>query len=258
MTNLNKKSIFTVLYLLFLVTGLSACRFGNYADPYKNFNGATFKSLDLYHTHAVGFETRVYLAVNPSDPNSAIISKTNSNTPLVYIPSDILSVFTDPVYFGVFTDKTLPQVFINISGDLSNPFQTLLGTDGKIDYASGYDPNGWYRLWRSPTCGTQMEDVHQGVFDNSRPDTYVFSDGTKSTIKGDLSFSIQTVRYFTGNCLSDFTELATCYLNGSGCSSSQLKAAITLFDLHVKAGLINLATDDLSKIKGLEYTVKYE
>ncbi len=249
------KGIGTGVTVLGFTATLCSCHFGNYSDPYTPISQpATFSTTDLYQTHAASLSATVSRSVDINDDTIIPTNTTNNNSPMIAMPAAILDTFTSPVFYLVPTDKTKPPEFANI--DLSSGIQTGSLVNNAVSYSTNDD--SYYRFLTSPNCGIQSKITQSATVDTSHPDTYTFSDGSTLPVKGSLTFTITYSSNFIGDCSADLSSLATCYLNGAGCSSTMLKLATETFDLYVRAGVLNLATDDLSQIKGLEFTAKYD
>ena len=256
MTNLKMNFTHTSLGLLIgICTTLSGCRFGNYSDPYLPLpQPPTYSVTDLYQTHARTLAAKVYTSSDINDDSITPTATSNPNAPLIAMPSEILSTFTSPVYYLVPVDTTLSPEFANLS--LSSGLATGSIVNNAISYTEN-DPDTWYQFLNSPNCGIRTQVSHVGTVD-THATTYTDSDGSTYPIKGGLTLTMTYTQWFIGDCASDLNALATCYLNGSGCSSDTLTKANQTFDLYVRSGLIHLGSDDLSQIKGLEFTTEYD
>jgi hypothetical protein len=246
---MNKQNFSRFLAVIITISPfLGSCRFGNHSEQAKPLNQSNYKSVEMFFTEPKTLQTRVYLN-SLSGPSSQVNTVA---APLSAIPSSILNTFTDPHYFATMKDPTKSPLFIGINQN--SYIDTTMDADGNIgsEYLSGV-----VQFWRNPDCLTQVQILQEGTFDRSHPGSVVFSDGSQATVSGRLNLDFSYSRIIAGDCSADLTELANCYINGSGCSTDQLNAAHNLFDLYVKqSGAMKI--EDAVKLKALEYVVHFE
>ena len=238
------KKLFHIFALGVLLTLMTGCRFGNYAEaPKPNFK-ETYKSIDLYFTQPKKLTTTVVFNDNTSH--------VNATAPLVSIPTSVRNTFTNPTYFAIPIDpKSLPM-FVGLNQ--TSYVSTQIDANGKVadDFLSTATT-----LWTNPNCKTQIELIQNGAFDLTRPGTVTYSDGSVSPVKGHLSLTFSYLRVISGDCQADLQELVNCYSSGTGCTNDQLNAASNLFDLYIRqTGVLSIA--DAIRVKGLAYEVQFE
>jgi len=242
---------------ILLLTTISGCRFGNYSEPPKPLaKAADYQSIEMFFTTPKSFATRVVLN-SLSGPDMVIQS--NANAPMSSVPSSILNVMTDPVYFAVPSNPNSYPIF----RDNRDTISLITETDSAGNIALDYIPSdGPYVLWDNPNCITNFQITQTGSFDRSNPGQVQYENGTIAKVAGNVSMTYTFTRVIdsingTSNCDADLTRLATCYNDGTGCSSEELSASRSLFDLFVRqTGVLKI--EDAAKIKGLEYIVHYE
>ena len=238
------------LLILLLLTP-SACRFGNYSEPPKNNNTSIYSTIQLYLTEPSQLQTVVIY-------NDATPTSSNSNAPLAAIPSSVMNVFTDPVYYAVPTDTKQLPLFADINQ--SHSLSTAVDKNGVIKYE--YD-SSIVTLWKNPKCVTQVQMFQEGSFDKTHGAGTVltFPDGSTSKTAGRLNLTFTYLRVIDGGatqeCSQDLQYLAQCYQTGTGCTSDELKSANALFDLYVNRGGV-LKIEDVTKIKALAYIVHFQ
>jgi len=230
---------------------LSGCRFGNYAEPPKGVKN--FDSIELFTARLHKLET---FALFQDDSETH-----NLNAPLSAVPGTILDNFTNPVYLAQPTSTPGVKLFIGLSqtdcmlnpanssciGTIVNPDDTITVSTGSEDQQFGSDPACLMNL--------QMQQI--GSLDRSHPGTITYSDGSTGTISGDLLLEFRLIRNFTANCSGILQRLATCYTDGSGCSTDELYWSSQLFDLYVRqTGALRI--EDASRIKTLAYIVHFD
>ncbi len=240
-----------------LLTASFGCRFGNYSEPPKPLARENdYQSIELFFTNVKNFTTKV--ALNSLDGPDRVI-QSNTNAPLSSIPSSILNVMTDPVYFAVPSNPKYLPIFRDYRDTTS--LTTQLDSSGNISLH--YIPSdGPFIFWDNPNCITTFEINQTGTLDRSNPGQIQYENGTIVTVAGNVSMTYSFTRIIESingstNCDNDLSRLASCYENGAGCSSEELSASRSLFDLYIRqTGVLNI--QDATKIKALEYVVQYE
>ncbi|MBU6154265.1 MAG: hypothetical protein KGP28_08170 [Bdellovibrionales bacterium] len=245
-----RKSI--VLGLLILTSpGLSSCRFGNYSEPprgVKNFN-----SIELFSTKVKKLET---FALYQDDSETH-----NLNAPLSAVPAMILDNFTNPVYITEPTGTPGVHLFIGLSQTQcmldpvnSDCIGTLLNEDGSIGVSTSSE---FQQFGSNPACRMNLQMQQFGYLDRSNPSTITYSDGSTGIISGDLLLEFRLIRNFQGDCSGILGRLASCYSDGSGCSTDELYWANQLFDLYIRqTGALRI--EDTTRIKTLAYIVHFD
>ena len=224
---------------------LSSCRFGNYSEAPKYNGKSQFKNSELFFSEIKKFETFIFYA----DGTSA----TNSNSPFVEIPTHLLDVFTNPLYWYTLDDAKQTQIFMDSYQSVYE--QTRVDAAGKIDLEIDSDITP---LISNSICRTQLQVLQQGSLDRTSPGSALLTGASsRVTISGKLKLSYTSIRALAGDCADSLRELATCYQNGTGCTSEQLAEAHALFDLYVR-GTGVLKIEDAYKIKGLAYIVHFD
>jgi hypothetical protein len=240
-----------------LLTAFTGCRFGNYSEPPKPLSRESdFRSIELFFTNIKNFTTKVALnSLNGPD----MVLQSNSNAPLSSVPTSILNVMTNPVYFAVPTNSNLFPIFRDNRDTIS--LTTQLDSSGNISLH--YIPSdGPFIFWDNPNCITNFEINQTGILDRSNPSQIQYENGTVVPVAGNVSMTYTFTRVIdsingTSNCDDDLSRLANCYENGTGCSSEELSASRSLFDLYIRqTGVLKI--EDATKIKALEYIVQYE
>ena len=225
----------------------SGCRFGNYADSPTQINSTDITHSELFFTAVTGFETYVFF----NDGTSA----SNTSSPLVSVPYDLLSVFTNPVYWDTYADANNTQFFWD-NAQSANPLVTLADASGQINTETD-TPTSPTQFYSNANCLTQIKQMQQGSFDRTTPGQTILPGTTNYTaVSGHLKLDVTTIQSISGTCSDDLQELANCYQNGTGCDSDQLTRA-QMFDLFVNGSHI-LNIQDASKIIGLAYIVHFE
>lgn len=251
---MNKSVFYSIFTAVLVSTLLSGCRFGNHADePQPLPNSGKYKTLEFFFTDPVQLETRVYL--NSISGPDAVVHE-NLNSAFSAIPENISKVFSSIVYFAIPNDPEVNPSIIDSSG--TNEFFTKIDENGNPSYSSPL-PRPEYVLWNNPNCGISDHVIHDGSFDRTEAQTIQIG-GKNVNIAGGLKFqygySIRIQSYNgTDNCDADLTYLANCYTT-PGCSAETVKYAKDIFDVVVRAGVLNIA--DAAKLKVLEYIVHYE
>jgi hypothetical protein len=241
----NQISIRKVVCTLGFFLSLSGCRFGNYADSPTQINQSDITSSELFFTNVTGFETYVFL----NDGTSAA----NTNSPLEAVPSDLLSVFTNPVF--LVTDVNQNQYFWD-NAQSANPIQTLANAAGQINVEMD-TPDSPTQFYQNPDCLTQIIQTQQGALNRTAPGTTVLPGTVVNTpVAGHLQLDVTVLQTFTGTCSDDLQELANCFQDGTGCDSDQLSRA-QMFDLFVRGTQV-LNIQNAAKITKLAYIVHFE
>ena len=244
-----KSNLHYSLAVLLLV--LSGCRVGNYSSSPTSTTTSTFKSTELFYTQPTNLQTvAIY-----SDGNGGTTNLSNSNVDVSAVPTSVTQTFSNPVYFATPTDTTKPLLFVG--WNQSSYLSTALDSAGKVSSSSN---STIATLWNNPNCQTQIQVTQSGTFDRTKPTTVVAADGTKTQIAGRLGLTFTYMRAISGDCAADLQNLANCYTTGSGCSTGELSAAETLFDLYTKQSQVLDPTNSaqVSKIIGLAYIVTFK
>jgi hypothetical protein len=231
--------------------GLSGCRFGNYSEPPKGVTN--FNSIELFSTQVKKLET---FALYQDDSETH-----NLNAPLSAVPAMILDNFTNPVYLAEPTSTPGVHLFIGLSQTAcmldpanSNCIGTLLNEDGSI----GVNTSSEFQQFGSdPACTMNLQMQQIGFLDRSRPGTITYSDGSTGIISGELLLEFRLIRNFNGDCSGILGRLASCYSEGSGCSTDELYWANQLFDLYIRqTGALRI--ENATRIKTLAYIVHFD
>ena len=241
----HKTAFIKMLLLGICATSFSGCRFGNHADTASQNSKIHLLKSELFFTEAKTFQTFIFY-----DDNTHSV---NQNSPLVAIPSDILDLFSNPVYWQTLDDPGQTQYFWD-SRQKNYPWITLADSTGKIKTADTSAPGKFYR---NPNCVSQIQTLQDGKLDRTVPGTSVLpGDNKPSKVSGHLVLDITRVEALSGDCVDDLKELANCFKDGTGCDANQLSRA-KLFNLFVNGtGVLNI--QDAARIIGLAYIVHFE
>lgn len=229
-----------------MILVLAGCRLGNHADAPTQPNQGSIVHSELFATTVSHFKTYAYYSDNTYS--------SNQNANLVKVPTEILSVFTNPVYWNTYQDTEQTQFFWD-NARSTLPFVTAADASGQIHAET--TASSPIKLYQNPTCLTQTQTLQQGGFDRSHPTATTLAGATSaSVVSGRLQLDVTRIQVFQGDCAADLQTLANCYSNGSGCDADQLSRA-KLFDLYVAGtGVLNI--QDATRIIGLAYIVHFE
>jgi hypothetical protein len=227
---------------------LSACRFGNHSDSVVAPAQESIQSSELFFTAATNFQTYAYF----SDQQNPVA---NQNAPLVSVPSQLLDVFTNPVYWDTLNDPGQTQFFWDVN-QAANPWVTRADAAGMINAESDYPSNGGEQFYHNRACLTQVKTLQEGGFNRKVPGSFLISGHNQmSHVSGHLTLDITFIQVFSGDCADDLTELANCFANGAGCDADQLSRA-KIFSLYTQTGALDIKR--ASKLIGLAYVVHFE
>ena len=229
-----------------LITIFSGCRLGNHSDSPTQINAGSITHSELFATKVNTFETFAYY----SDGTFTA----NHSAALVQVPTEVLGVFTNPVYWNTYQDTESTQFFWD-HGKSSTPFVTFADASGQINVTNRASTP--IKLYQNPNCLTQTQYVQSGGFDRSTPTTTTLPGASAtSTVSGRLTLDLTHLQVFQGDCAAELQTLAQCYTNGTGCDADQLSRA-KLFDLFV-GGTSVLNIQGAPTIIGLAYIVHFE
>jgi hypothetical protein len=229
---------------------LSGCRFGNYSEPQPDPNASDggFESVELFQTHP----TQLSVAVVYNDTSQV---STQDQVPLAAIPAEALAKFTDPLYFVVNSDADHTPYFIGKTGEFKVMEQTGFDDHGnlRIDYAM----DGGHTLWKNPACLTQVQISHDGQLDRDHPGSATLGDNIYNTA-GRVILDRMSLQVIDGDCAADLQDMAQCYQESTQCENTEAwEKAVAFFDLYVRqTGILKI--EDVARIKGLAYIVRFE